>query len=257
MLLKIWLLIAGLYRRAALYEDARVAIEEASSLAAKYETELGLVTATPQSARDGGHLTSEGIDALWGDVLAERGFLAQAQSLHEEGLDYFEQAVSRSMDHPRATIGLCNILLDRASRSAKPGHSSNHPTASASSISPPPSYPLPDDSHPPPRRPGLHSERTGPSSASVPPPPDPDPDPNPEPDLDRLAARDRAYGLLSALVQLGTGWDSSEAWFALARIYEDNGQVDRARELLWRCVELEDARPVRHWRNVEIHGYVL
>jgi hypothetical protein len=75
--------------------------------------------------------------------------------------------------------------------------------------------------------------------------------------LDRLAARDRAYGLLTALTKLGTGWNYSEAWFALARAYEEGGQPDKAREVLWWCVELEEGRGVRDWSVVGGGGYVL
>lgn len=65
--------------------------------------------------------------------------------------------------------------------------------------------------------------------------------------LDRLAARDRAYGLLSNLTKLGSGWNYSEAWFALAKAYELGGQEVKATEVLWWCVELEEARAVRGW----------
>lgn len=75
--------------------------------------------------------------------------------------------------------------------------------------------------------------------------------------LDRIAARDRAYGLLSELTKLGSGWNYSEAWFALARAYEDGGQPDKAREVLWWCVELEEGRGVRDWGAVCGGGYVL
>ena len=77
------------------------------------------------------------------------------------------------------------------------------------------------------------------------------------PELSRLAARDRAYGLLSTLTKLGAGWDYSEAWFALARAYEESGQVEKAKEVLWWCVELEDTHPVRDWRCVALGGFVL
>lgn len=73
---------------------------------------------------------------------------------------------------------------------------------------------------------------------------------------DRLAARDRAYGLLSALTKLGSGWGCSEAWFALARAYEESGQLDKARNALWWTVELEDGRGVLGWEVVG-SGYVL
>lgn len=75
--------------------------------------------------------------------------------------------------------------------------------------------------------------------------------------LDRLAARDRAYGLLTALTKLGSGWNCSEAWFVLARAYEEGGQMDKAREVLWWCVELEEGRGVRDWGVVGAGGYVL
>lgn len=75
--------------------------------------------------------------------------------------------------------------------------------------------------------------------------------------LDRLAARDRAYGLLTALTKLGTGWNYSEAWFALSRAYEEGGQPDKAREVLWWCVELEEGRAVRDWGVAGVGGYVL
>ena len=76
-------------------------------------------------------------------------------------------------------------------------------------------------------------------------------------ELDRLAARDRAYGLLTGLTKLGSGWNNSEAWFALARAYEEGGQSDKAREALWWCVELEDCQGVRSWKVVSSGGYVL
>lgn len=77
------------------------------------------------------------------------------------------------------------------------------------------------------------------------------------PELSRLAARDRAFGLLSTLTKLGAGWDYSEAWYALARAYEESGQIEKAKEVLWWCVELEDTHPVRNWRSVALGGFVL
>lgn len=83
-----------------------------------------------------------------------------------------------------------------------------------------------------------------------------DPDPSP-PELYRIAARDRAYGLLAALTRLGHAWDHSAAWLALARAYEEGGQVERAKQALWWTVELEDTRPVRRWEEIGPGGYVL
>jgi cargo-transport protein YPP1 len=77
------------------------------------------------------------------------------------------------------------------------------------------------------------------------------------PMMDRLASRDRAYGLLSNLTKLGAGWNNSEAWFALARAYEESGQLDKAKDVLWWCVELEEGVGVREWSVVHTGGYVL
>jgi hypothetical protein len=77
------------------------------------------------------------------------------------------------------------------------------------------------------------------------------------PVLNRLAARDRAFGLLSTLTKLGSGWDYSEAWYALARAYEESGQIEKTKEVLWWCVELEDTHPIRSWKNVGMGGFVL
>jgi hypothetical protein len=77
---------------------------------------------------------------------------------------------------------------------------------------------------------------------------------------DRLAARDRAHGLLAGLTRLGRGWNDAEAWLALARACEASGQTDKARDALWWCVELEDGRGVRGWDVVGAGGgggYVL
>jgi hypothetical protein len=75
--------------------------------------------------------------------------------------------------------------------------------------------------------------------------------------VDRLAARDRAYSLLVGVTRRGTAWNLPEAWFALASAYEESGQIDRAKEALWWCVELEEGRAVRDWRDVARARYVL
>ncbi len=75
--------------------------------------------------------------------------------------------------------------------------------------------------------------------------------------VDRLAARDRAHGLLSAVTRLGTAWNYPEAWFSLARAHEESGQAEKAKEVLWWCVELEEGLGVREWSCVGPGGYVL
>lgn len=77
------------------------------------------------------------------------------------------------------------------------------------------------------------------------------------PVVDRLAARDRAYALLSTLTKLGSSWNSSEAWFTLARAHEESGQLDKAKEVLWWCVELEEGSGIRDWRCLSGGGYII
>jgi len=64
----------------------------------------------------------------------------------------------------------------------------------------------------------------------------------------KLAARDRALGLLEKLVVSPRGWDLADGWFLLADALEKSGEVERAKAALWRVVELEDGTGVRGWR---------
>ena len=192
---------------------------------------------------------------------------------------HFESALTHYPDHPTAIVGLSNILLD----------------IYAEEILPPPSVPkiaLSDGesiivgagsedqqfSRAKAKIPALPSEPLGlasgevksdiiarsPFSPQLPAIKAVTSDELPAPYkavslplIDRLAARDRAYGLLSGLTKLGVGWNHSDAWFALARAHEESGQVDKAKEALWWCVELEEGLGVREWNCVGTGGYVL
>lgn len=192
----------------------------------------------------------------------------------------FESALAHYPDHPAAIVGLSNILLDIYSEKLLP----------TPSIPPLDGHEFTDDaihhrSEPPsgclktlPFTPlGLASD---PSTVEVPSPSEEDEkeeskaagsgsDSQEEDELpapykashlpliDRLAARDRAFTLLSGLTRLGTGWDYSDAWFALARAHEENGQLEKAKEVLWWCVELEEAMGVRDWRSLAGGGYIF
>lgn len=158
-----------------------------------------------------------------------------------DAITYFEKALAHFSDHPTAIIGLSELLLDMFEQKmpAEP--------AEASTLSP-----FAVDSF------RLSQLRITGDEAKLPsnlPPPATAPD-SPEA-LNRLAARDRAYHLLSTLTKLDSGWDSSEAWFVLARAYEMSGQLEKAKDSLWWCVELEDTRPIRHWRCVGPGGFAL
>ncbi len=184
-------------------------------------------------------------------------------------------------DHPAAIVGLSNILLDIYGEKllpppAVPGLNLDNGqvprrVASASTISiggvdrtrPDPRSPLPSEPlglgtskslKPGTRDSALdETEPTAKVGSELPPPYKA----TSLPLVDRLAARDRAYGLLSTVTRQGTAWNYSEAWFALARAHEEGGQPDKAKEALWWCVELEEAMGVREWSCVGAGGYVL
>ncbi|KAF3922279.1 hypothetical protein ABW20_dc0105529 [Dactylellina cionopaga] len=159
VLKRIWLTVAGLYRRAEMFEDAKVAVEEAAGVS------------------EGGRAEG-GSDP---DVWTERGFLSAAQKRSSDAQKYFETALAYSPDHPLGIVGLSRLLLAEEENSA---------------------------------------------------------------------ARDRASGLLQTLTKLGAGWDMSEAWFELAREHELSGAVEKAKEVYWWVVKLEDTRGVRSWGSV-------
>jgi hypothetical protein len=208
----------------------------------------------------------------------QRGYLSVAKDTPYTALSEFESALVHFSDHPSAIVGLSNILLDIYTEALTPLPSipgmdlpKAEFTPSSSTLNTSTSTPSPVISAAPKplftqtlqTRPlGL---ATNPSTSTpvVPPPNQSASDGNAPLErsstalLDRLAARDRAYGLLSGLTKLGAGWNYSEAWFALARAYEEGGQIDKAKEVLWWCVELEEGKGVRGWEHVGIGGYVL
>ncbi|KAE8451922.1 hypothetical protein EG329_002763 [Mollisiaceae sp. DMI_Dod_QoI] len=287
ILVKVWILISGFYRRASLHEDSKGCIAEAESLVRGLENEISKDTTGNISTDHAGWAGGKSVGELWGDVLAERGYLALAENSPYDALARFESALTYFSDHPAAIVGLSNILLDVYSEDLLPLTTIpklelptliSTPSASTLNTSAPVTTPLANQ--PPPLRPsstlpvvshgplGLPnaklSARTKQNSQDATSTPDslssglqPSYKESSTALLDRLAARDRAYGLLTALTKLGTGWNNSEAWFTLSRAYEEAGQPDKAREVLWWCVELEEGRGVRDWSVVSSGGYVL
>jgi tetratricopeptide (TPR) repeat protein len=298
ILVKIWLLIAGFYRRAGIYEDAKGAIEEADKIVEDMDADLSRDSASEASIDQPGWGGGKSIAELWGDVYSEvfshlcnnlkhpnrfqRGALAVAESTPYTALRHFESALNFSANHPTAIVGLSNILLDiytgdilpappipQLNPSASPGTQSANTLITATvphatkSSAPTPAQKLGllglPSTH---AVPFVNTPRNADSGTSTPTTNTSNLSPstsNKESSaalIDRLAARDRAYGLLSGLTKLGTGWNYSEAWFALARAYELGGQPEKAREVLWWCVELEEGRAVRGWEEAG-GGYVL
>ncbi|MCJ1462351.1 hypothetical protein MMC07_000951 [Pseudocyphellaria aurata] len=240
LLTKIWLLISSVYRRANMPTDAQGALSEASKQVTAIESAIANTDSSAEafSAPDWGRLKS--VAELWADVLAERGRLYLKLGDREAAEEAFEVALGWSEDHPGAIVGLSGILLDIYEPTASPLSSPLSPSSSPAPVpilanlpvlsSPSTSFSL-----------SKPKEAQGASAANN----------EDENLLPRLAARDRAYGLLSSLTKSGRGWDCAEAWFALARVYEETGQLARAKEALWWVVQLEEGKGVRRWECVE------
>lgn len=206
------------------------------------------------------------------------GHLDLAKELPYSAKADFETALTQSPDHATATVGLCNILLDIYSEKLLPAPAmpsldgsaaaadertadlswSRKPTAKDDTGALP-SSPL--GLGPPLSASLLPATQGGAAAAGA---GESTTDESPAPYkttrlllVDRLAARERALTLLSGLTRLGTGWDHTDAWFALARAHEESGQAEKAKEVLWWCVELEEARGVREWRSLGSGGYIM
>ncbi|KAG8428828.1 hypothetical protein J3459_002402 [Metarhizium acridum] len=272
LLIKIWLTIAGFYRRAGMLDDGKAAVLEAQKLLTGIESEAARdPSSTGATKGASGWAERRSIDDLWGDIWSELGLLGVARGLPYEAKSDFEVALTHSPDHPTATVGLSNILLDIFSEKVLPPSTMppldglyQNERGSFQSCSQGfhdglagtlPSSPLGLEPSITDRVPLLKMDDAAASN-------EPDQLPAPYkathlPLLDRLAARERAFTLLSGLTRLGTGWDNSDAWFALARAHEESGQPEKAKEVLWWCVELEEAMGVRDWRCLANGGYIL
>ncbi|KAJ4353670.1 uncharacterized protein N0V89_005400 [Didymosphaeria variabile] len=241
LLTSIWLFICGLYTRADMYDDANDAVTEAQKLVEAFEGEVAQESSTSKAFAARGWGGGKSIEELWADVYAARGELLSARGLKHDARDEFERAVQHFPDHPEAIVGLSNILLDIYCKIISLERTSNLGGPAPSAPQSIPSSANSSDS------PTAHLTAHTPSAENQLSPPE----------LTRLAARDRAFGLLSTLTKRGAGWDYSEAWYALARAYEESGQLDKTKEVLWWCVELEDTHPTRSWHNVTLGGFVL
>lgn len=276
VLVQIWLFIAGLYIRAELYDDAHSAVQNASKFVEMLEVEL----AGSESGTNARRLFYKGwgggksVDELWADVwsivsvpdyyamlthfsnIAQKAHLALARQHPFEAMAHYDQALSYFPDHPAGIIGISNLLMDvyeekLPAEEPLPSHRPL-PTASGTLINEAkPTIPRPPSASStlPSRRPSLVTEAPADIRGSK-------QDPTPA-ELNRLAARDRAYMLLSNLTKLGAGWDDSEAWFTFARAHELSGEIEKAKQALWWVVELEDHRSIRPWRDVTNAGYAL
>lgn len=190
-------------------------------------------------------------------TMIQKGDLATARGLHFEASSHYEDSLSYFPDHPSSIISLSSQLLNIYTEEmpAEPPQShlpAQHTTSGPATNS------LAATSVPSQSSSTSRLPETVPASGAVPTNASASTHKDPAPaELNRLAARERAYMLLSGLTRLGTGWDDSEAWLELARAHELSGQVGKAKEALWWVVELEETRPVRGWRDVAVGGLAL
>lgn len=75
ILVKVWLLVSGFYRRASLYDDAKGGIEEAQKLVQKLEADILKDTGGNISIDHPGWGGGKSVAELWGDVFSEVSFL--------------------------------------------------------------------------------------------------------------------------------------------------------------------------------------
>jgi cargo-transport protein YPP1 len=71
ILVRVWLLIAGFYRRAELFEDAKGAIDEAYKLVERQEMDVSRDTSGDITIYKGGWGSIKSVEELWGDVWSE------------------------------------------------------------------------------------------------------------------------------------------------------------------------------------------
>ncbi|KAL8997272.1 MAG: hypothetical protein Q9169_003414 [Polycauliona sp. 2 TL-2023] len=238
LLTRIWLLIAQLYRDAAMPVDSQGALSEAFTHARSIESIVAATESSAQALSEPGWGNLKSIAEVWADVHAEQAASHLQLGATESASQEFEKALGWFPDHNQATVGLCGMLLDYYCQKGEGSRSDAGPEAVTTPASKPLLATLPTTrgaSHTDTTTQQQHRPNISPGSTESP------------TLLSRLAARDRAYGLLSMLTKSGRGWDDSEAWFSLARVYEESGQEEKAMEALWWVVELEDTRPVRGW----------
>lgn len=229
LLVRVWLLIAQLYCDAGMLVDAQGAVREARRQVQLIEAAVVAIESSEQALSLPDWRDVKSVAEIWADVLAEEAGLHIQLGNKNAASEAYEKALDWFPDHNAATVGLSNILLDCYDQHDPMNKLSTTPNSS--STSKPILASLPKDKVP-------ENSMDQPGDSKI--------DESPAL-LSRLAARDRAYGLLSMLTKSGRGWDDSEAWSALARVHEQSGQIDKAKEALWWVVELEDTRPLRDW----------
>ena len=73
ILIKVWLLVSGFYRRAGMLDDARASVAEAQKLVQQLEADVAKDTSGVLSLSNPGWAGRKSVEELWGDVWAEVG----------------------------------------------------------------------------------------------------------------------------------------------------------------------------------------
>ncbi|WPG97453.1 Hypothetical protein R9X50_00022800 [Acrodontium crateriforme] len=251
VLVRTWLFIAGLYLRADLHDDAQGALEEAARLVESFEVKRAHHDSSAKAFFNQGWGGGSSVDALWADVYSAKADLSLARNLPFDAASNYEQALIHYPDHPAGIVGLSNLLMD-IFEEKMPAEEPVQPLVSLEPIL----APLAPPTRPAQSRPATAKSSIVNVSLVEEQQLNGHKDPTPA-ELNRLAARDRAYMLLSNLTKLGTGWNDPEAWLTLARSHELSGQIGKAKQALWWVVELEDSKPIRPWSEAAAGGYAL
>ncbi|KAF4547961.1 Hypothetical protein D9617_33g038250 [Elsinoe fawcettii] len=242
VLIDIWLFISVMYTKEDLYDEAKTAIGEAEKLVETFKMQQANVESSARAWQNRGWGLGRSISRLTADICAERGRIDILMSAPHSALNFLERGLSFETDHSAIITQLSVILLDIYEEKIPPEPPSSKDLIAIASTN----SSMNIDGHQLPKTKTSQSVSDVEQNANQAPRRPKATEPSPE-ELNRIAARDRAYMLLSSLTKLGEGWDNAEAWFHLSRAHELMGQTEKAEACLWWVVQLEDARPVRPW----------
>ena len=76
ILIRVWLMLAGFYRRADLYDDAKSAVAEAQKLVQALEADANREPSVSTGTKNAGWAEKKSIEDLWGDVFSEVSYIS-------------------------------------------------------------------------------------------------------------------------------------------------------------------------------------
>ncbi|KAL8785832.1 MAG: hypothetical protein Q9213_003139 [Squamulea squamosa] len=123
LLIRIWLLIAQLYRDAGMLMDAQGAISEAFNHARSIEAAVAAIESSAQSFSEPGWGKVKSVAEIWADVHAERAALYLQLGNPDAANEEFEKALGWFSDHNAATsqrtsARACGVLIRYAEAEA-------------------------------------------------------------------------------------------------------------------------------------------